>query len=132
MVVQKVLRHRDPKLTEATYGHLATDFLRAEVNRLKLEGMPRPEEGRARAASVGHVTPVLPTSSETPKGPRRHGENPSNLDPFSVRAIQDSNLWPLAPEKTLLHFRRAPMHVGTCRNQPNPAGCDERGGGKRP
>jgi integrase len=28
VVVQKVLRHRDPKLTEAVYGHLATDYLR--------------------------------------------------------------------------------------------------------
>jgi hypothetical protein len=32
VVVQKMLRHRDPKLTEATYGHLATNFLRTEVN----------------------------------------------------------------------------------------------------
>jgi len=30
VVVQKVLRHRDPKLTEATYRHLETDYLRAE------------------------------------------------------------------------------------------------------
>jgi integrase len=42
VVVQKVLRHRDPKLIEAVYGHLETDYLRAEVNHLKLEGMPQP------------------------------------------------------------------------------------------
>jgi len=35
-----VLRHRDPKLTEATDGHLATDSLRTEIDRLQLEGLP--------------------------------------------------------------------------------------------
>src|SRR5262249_5411764 len=46
VVAQKMLRHRDPELTEATDGHLETDDLRAEVNRLELDGMPEPEPGR--------------------------------------------------------------------------------------
>jgi integrase len=102
VVVQKMLRHRDPKLTEATYGHLATDFLRAEVNRLKFEGMPLPESPKARAVAVGRVTPVLPTPGETPKGPESRGRNPSDSDPFSVSGRQDSNLRPLGPEPSAL------------------------------
>ncbi len=101
VVVQKVLRHRDPKLTEAVYGHLETDYLRAEVNRLKLEGMPIPEAPRRRAA-VGRVTPVLPTSPKTPKGPESRGRNPSDSDPFNVSGRQDSNLRPLGPEPSAL------------------------------
>jgi hypothetical protein len=101
VVVQKVLRHRDPKLTEAVYGHLETDYLRAEVNRLKPEGMPIPEAPRRRAA-VGRVTPALPTRPKTSKGPERRGKNPSISDPFTQSGRQDSNLRPLGPEPSAL------------------------------
>src|SRR5262249_26811055 len=37
-------------------------------------------------------------ASETVKGPEASEKNPRAPDPFNVRAIQDSNLWPLAPE----------------------------------
>ena len=33
--VQRILRHRDPRLTTEVYGHLAPDFLRAEIDRLR-------------------------------------------------------------------------------------------------
>ncbi len=33
-VVQKVLRHRDPRMTANVYGHLAPDYLQREVDRL--------------------------------------------------------------------------------------------------
>ena len=102
VVVQKVLRHRDPKLTEATYGHLAMDYLRTEVNRLKLEGMPMPEAPRARAAARARVPPVSPTPSRTPKGPEQPRRNLSDSDPFSVSGRQDSNLRPLGPEPSAL------------------------------
>jgi integrase len=102
VVVQKMLRHRDPKLTEATYGHLATDYLRAEVNRLKLEGMPVPEKVQMRAAASARVPPVSPTPPETLKGPEQRGENPSDSDPFSLSGRQDSNLRPLGPEPSAL------------------------------
>ena len=59
VVVQKVLGHQDPRLTEAVYGHLAGDFLRTEVDRLRLEGMPAPEPLRA-VASMRRVPPVSP------------------------------------------------------------------------
>jgi excisionase family DNA binding protein len=95
VVLQKGLRHRDPKLTKATCGHLATDYLRAEVNRLKLEGMPLPEAPRSRAASA-RVTPGYPLGQKDRRG-RSCAGNPSDSDPF-VSGRQDSNLRPLGPE----------------------------------
>jgi hypothetical protein len=100
VAVQKVLRHRDPKLTEAVYGHLATDYLRVEVNRLKLEGMP--EAPRLRAVDAGNVPPVSPTFRKTPKGPEQPRGFLSDSDPFSVSGRQDSNLRPLGPEPSAL------------------------------
>lgn len=35
--VQKILRHKDPRLTTETYGHLATQHLQSEVNRIQFE-----------------------------------------------------------------------------------------------
>ncbi len=32
--VQRILRHSDPKITTELYGHLAPEYLRAEVDRL--------------------------------------------------------------------------------------------------
>jgi integrase len=100
VVVQKVLRHRDPKLTEAVYGHLARDYLRSKVNRLKLQGMP--ETPNLRLLAARRVPPVSPTSEKTPKGPESRGRNPSDSDPFSVSGRQDSNLRPLGPEPSAL------------------------------
>jgi hypothetical protein len=108
VVVQKMLRHRDPKLTEATYGHLATDFLRAEVNRLKLEGMPLPKAPKARAVAVGRVTPVLPTSPETPKGPESHGGNPSDCAPSACRGDRIRTCDPLVPKRDQVRPPRPP------------------------
>jgi integrase len=33
--VQRILRHRDPRITTETYGHLAPEYLRAEGDRLR-------------------------------------------------------------------------------------------------
>jgi hypothetical protein len=70
-MVQKVLRHRDPKLTESVYGHLADDFLREGVDRLHFEGMPKPESvaswalGR-RGGTRGTQTPPDARKAGTP------------------------------------------------------------------
>ncbi len=120
-VVQRVLRHEDPKLTAATYGHLERDFLLASVDRLRFEGMPEPEPVRARAAAGARGTLMGPTQLETPKGPKSRRGNPSNLDPFGLRAMRESNPRPLAPEKASLHFRWNRTHAEKCRIHPNPA-----------
>jgi len=114
-VVQKVLRHEDPKLTAQTYGHLERDFLLASVDRLRFEGMPVPEPLPMRATARNRGTLMGPTSLDTRKGPEAREQNRRASDPFSVRAIQDSNLWPLAPEKASLHFRWNPKQAATCR-----------------
>jgi integrase len=60
--VQKVMRHRDPRLTMGTYGHLAPDYLRAEVDRLVFGdagAVPRDREAVAATASAPFVTPLL-------------------------------------------------------------------------
>src|SRR5215831_18127084 len=57
-----------------------------EVNRVQLAPL---------AASL------LPSSTGKAKGPEANEKNPRASDPFSVRAIQDSNLWPLALEGRL-------------------------------
>ena len=101
-VVQKVLRHEDPKLTAQTYGHLERDFLLASVDRLRFEGMPAPEPLPIRAPMGNRGTLMGPRSPETRKGPEARERNRRASDPFSVRAIQDSNLWPLAPEANAL------------------------------
>jgi hypothetical protein len=61
-VVQRILRHRDPRLTSEIYGHLAPDYLQAEIGRLRLfredeTGELLPLEGaspRARTAPALH------------------------------------------------------------------------------
>jgi hypothetical protein len=105
-VVQRVLRHEDPKLTAATYGHLERDFLLASVDRLRFEGMPAPEPAGIRATAGSRGTLMGPRSRETRKGPEARERNARASDPFSVRAIQDSNLWPLAPEGLNRAIRR--------------------------
>lgn len=42
--VQKILRHKDPRLTVETYGHLTSAFLATEVNRVSLPGVGAPEQ----------------------------------------------------------------------------------------
>jgi integrase len=78
IVVQKVLRHRDPKLTEQVYGHLADDFLRDGVDRLHFEGMPAP----SIASASGSGTPAGPNRTLMLNGPESRGENPRTSRPF--------------------------------------------------
>ncbi len=74
------------------------DFLIDSVDRLRFDGMPEPEPIRARAVAAAGGTLTGPGHPETTKGPEASEKNSRASDPFSVRAIQDSNLWPLAPE----------------------------------
>ncbi len=38
--VQRILRHSDPRITTEVYGHLAPDYLRAEIDRLSFRMEP--------------------------------------------------------------------------------------------
>jgi hypothetical protein len=50
-LVQKVLRHRDPRLTANVYGHLAPDSLHQEVSKLQLL-VPEHQENLLPAAAA--------------------------------------------------------------------------------
>ena len=71
VVVQRVLRHKDPKLTELVYGHLTPGFLRAEVDRLRflpvVGGCPRTKSTRSL---LGTSPLVHPWSKRRRRGAR--------------------------------------------------------------
>lgn len=50
--VQRIMRHTDPKVTTEIYGHLAPDYLRAEVDRLKFDSRPEALEDDAEPDAV--------------------------------------------------------------------------------
>ena len=97
-------------------GYLAPDYMHREVNRVQLAPL---------AASL------LPSSTGKAKGSEASEKNPRASDPFSVRAIQDSNLWPLAPEgapssSTASAYVQALDETGLASPSPRPAGRSER------
>jgi hypothetical protein len=51
--VQRIMRHSDPRLTTEVYGHLAPEYLRAEIDRLSFGIEPVAEEDRAVAEANG-------------------------------------------------------------------------------
>ena len=50
--VQRIMRHSDPRITTEVYGHLAPDYLRSEIDRLRFAAMVLPRtENRPRLRS---------------------------------------------------------------------------------
>jgi integrase len=41
--VQRIMRHQDPRMTTEVYGHLAPDYLKKEIDRLRFEPAPAEE-----------------------------------------------------------------------------------------
>ena len=68
--VQRIMRHSDPKLTSEVYGHLAPEYLRAEVDRLAFEQPRALLEAPKAQTQVENRTPFVPrlspNSIETP------------------------------------------------------------------
>lgn len=52
--VQKILRHKDPRLTVNTYGHLSAGHLGEEVNRIRLPGSPSPAQPESPPSTIAH------------------------------------------------------------------------------
>ena len=71
--VEGILRHKDPRITREVYGHLAPDYLRSEIDRLRLTPqMPIPAEASAPLVAVGSapLSPmVVQGAQEKQKGP---------------------------------------------------------------
>jgi integrase len=104
VVVQKVLRHRDPKLTESVYGHLADDFLREGVDRLHFEGMPQPQPQPSVSGAVvgGSGTPAGPKLRRTHEGSESRAENARTSGPIDLSGRRGSNPRPSAWEADAL------------------------------
>jgi hypothetical protein len=62
--VQRIMRHSDPKLTTEVYGHLAPEYLRAEVDRLSFGTAPAElEESLEAVALIKKSGPFVPLVS---------------------------------------------------------------------
>jgi len=75
--VQKILRHRDPRITSEVYGHLTPDYLRAEVDSLNL-GLSL--TGAVRSA---FAAPVLHALTGTSEGAGATGELSQGIQPLT-------------------------------------------------
>ncbi len=88
--VQRIMRHSDPRITTEVYGHLAPEYLRAEVDRLKLN--PTPEESAivdaAEAAQVAKLGALVPTLSQAGQ---TDGSHPPGMPAIS-QPIQGSKM----------------------------------------
>jgi len=106
--VQKILRHRDPRITVEVYGHLTPDYLRKEVDSLSLGLNPLPAELADHQGSTSTGTgPALhtdgagaPLAASLLQGPARNDEGsgitrdfPVIPDPYEAR---DTGFEPVA------------------------------------
>jgi len=84
--VQRILRHSDPRITTEIYGHLAPEYLRAEVDRLQFGVKPTPAP--ASTESINSI-PLGPTGVQAA---RRELHRPSRDDrkPKSSRDVSDA------------------------------------------
>jgi integrase len=65
--VQRILRHSDPRLTTEVYGHLAPEYLRAEVDRLSFGALASVEAADvAQAANSPSFVPVVSPNRDAP------------------------------------------------------------------
>src|SRR5688572_23740845 len=81
--VQRILRHSDPRITTEVYGHLAPDYLRAEVDRLSFSVKPAP-----------FVPAVSPSPAHHAKRPGPRAGNPAEIRAFSP--ARDTGFEPVA------------------------------------
>ena len=92
------MRHSDPKLTTEVYGHLAPDYLRAEVDRLTfgISAPPmEPTKAEEKVANLGSFVPVLsPGSLEMPErcGPKEKREAASAASQARQAGLEPTTL----------------------------------------
>jgi hypothetical protein len=106
VVVQRMLRHKDPKLTERVYGHLTPGFLRAEVDRLRflpvVQELP-PDEVHALAARDESLGPSLVQAAEE----GREGARPTEANPVAAWALGEARSTGLEPVTSGVTGRRS-------------------------
>jgi len=104
--VQRIMRHSDPKLTTEVYGHLAPEYLRAEVDRLTFGPSTAQAEPQKAAARVENLAPFVPSLSpqraRKREGPDSEEQKSAASQAKTKWALQDSNLGPIGYEPTAL------------------------------
>ena len=88
--VQRILRHKDIETTIGIYGHLGVEDLRAGV------------DGLLGAGALPFATHLLPEPENRKMPLPRQGEIHPDSEGLNWRAMQDSNLRPLASEANAL------------------------------
>ena len=88
--VRKILQHRAPRTTVEVARSLTGSA-----------ACPAAVAGRSRRGADFH-RPLITNPGRKREGPGTIGDFPKDSRPLTVRAIQDSNLWPLAPEANAL------------------------------
>jgi len=83
-IVQRIMRHRDPRLTTETYGHLEVDDMRIALDELAAGTAPVLQEAAAASDRESFGTYLVPSSPETTVRARGRSSN-------SARALAKSN-----------------------------------------
>jgi integrase len=129
--VQRVMRHSDPRITTEVYGHLAPDYLRAEVDRLTF-GLPvesEPQQTSRAAGAVAMGAPkadpfaasLLQAPANTNGEPGSKGEIPQSFQAVTMAQNSDSEVTPAlsrrerVPRGSVLdaaHLRGLPLEEG--------------------
>ena len=68
--VQRSLRHTDPRITTETYGHLAPDYLRSEIDRLQFGTAPANDASNRSQGAAGAGQQFLTTFLQGPRSTR--------------------------------------------------------------
>ena len=101
--VQRIMRHSDPKLTTEVYGHLAPEYLRAEVDRLMSwpsTAQAEPQEVATRVENLAPFVPSLsPQRARKRQGPDSEEQKSAASQAKTQWALQDSNLGPIGYER---------------------------------
>ncbi len=71
--VQRILRHSDPRITTETYGHLAPDYLRSEIDRLQFGTAPANDASNGSQDAAGAGRRFLTTFLQGPRSTRSVG-----------------------------------------------------------
>jgi integrase len=74
VVVSRILRHSDPRITDQTYGHLVPGWLQGEVDKLNLSGPRLATPAGPKSGPDG--APVVQKASDPTKAPEASGEKP--------------------------------------------------------
>ncbi|GMU58941.1 MAG: hypothetical protein AMXMBFR34_07040 [Myxococcaceae bacterium] len=113
--VQRILRHRDVKLTTDTYGHLEVEDLRAAVNTLPvvtLVEVAEPVAVNSRPTSAPLTTRLLPESSGPKTKPRSRRISPTTPGPSPVGETGFEPATPWSRTKCSTRLSHSPVMRG--------------------